>query len=105
MKKLFKEFKTFISRGNIVDMAVGVIIGGAFSAIVTALTNNILKPLINAFIALIVGKDGLEGAVTMLRPAYDPATGALDLASSIYIDWGAFITAIISFILSNKQNS
>ena len=43
MKKFFKEFKTFISRGNIVDMAVGVIIGGAFTAIVTALTQQIFQ--------------------------------------------------------------
>ena len=44
MKKFFDEFKTFIMRGNVVDMAVGVIIGGAFTAIVNALSNNILKP-------------------------------------------------------------
>ena len=47
MRKFFRDFKAFISRGNVIDMAVGVIIGGAFSAIVTALTNKILMPLIN----------------------------------------------------------
>ena len=47
MKKFFKEFKTFITRGNVLDMAVGVIVGGAFTAIVNALSNNILKPVIN----------------------------------------------------------
>ena len=47
MKKFFAEFKKFIQRGNVIDLAVGVIIGGAFSAIVTALTNNILMPVIN----------------------------------------------------------
>ena len=47
MKKFFREFKEFISRGNVIDLAVGVIIGGAFSAIVTSLTDNIIKPLIN----------------------------------------------------------
>ncbi|MDE6355894.1 MAG: large conductance mechanosensitive channel protein MscL [Clostridia bacterium] len=100
MKKFFGEFKKFISRGNVLDMAVGVIVGGAFTAIITALTNQILQPLINWLIALIVGGDGkgLEAAVTILKPAYD-GTGALDLAHSIYIDWGAFITAIINFIL------
>jgi len=46
MKKFFREFKTFITRGNVMDMAVGVIIGGAFTAIVTALTNNIIRPFI-----------------------------------------------------------
>lgn len=100
MKKFFKEFKDFISRGNVLDMAVGVIVGGAFTAIITALTNQILQPLINWLIALISGGSdtGLEAAVTVLKPAYDSA-GALDLANSIYINWGAFITAIINFIL------
>ncbi len=100
MKKFFKEFKDFISRGNVLDMAVGVIVGGAFTAIINALTNQILQPLINWLIALISGGSdtGLEAAVTVLKPAYDSA-GALDLANSIYINWGAFITAIINFIL------
>ncbi len=110
MKKFFKEFKAFISRGNVMDMAVGVIIGGAFSAIVTALTNHILMPVINWVIAAIVGKDGMAGAVTFLSKVYTldeagqvvvDANGAqvIDMANSIYINWGAFITAIINFIL------
>ena len=98
MRKFFSEFKKFISRGNVVDMAVGVIIGGAFSAIVTALTNQILMPIINWILAAIIGKNGMEGAVTILSRATDEA-GNLDLANSIYIDWGAFITAIINFLL------
>ena len=98
MKKFFAEFKKFIARGNVVDMAVGVIIGGAFSAIVTALTNQILMPVINWILAAIVGEKGMAGAVTVLSPVYD-AENNLDLASSIYIDWGAFITAIINFLL------
>ena len=96
--KFFKEFKDFITRGNVLDMAVGVIIGGAFTAIVTALTSQILQPLINWMIAAIVGGEGLEAALTMLKPAYDEL-GKIDLANSIYINWGAFITAIINFIL------
>lgn len=98
MKKFFKEFKEFITRGNVLDMAVGVIIGGAFTAIVTALTSQILQPLINWLISLTGAGDGLEAAVTVLRGVKDE-TGAIDLANSIYIDWGAFITAIINFIL------
>ena len=97
MKKFFKEFKEFISRGNVMDMAVGVIVASAFTAIITALTNNILKPLINWIIALIVGGDGGLTAYTILKPGY--VNGELDLASSIYIDWGAFISAIINFLL------
>ena len=94
MKKFFKEFGAFIKRGNVLDLAVGVIIGGAFTAIVTALTTNILQPLINW---LIGGKNAVE-AYTVLSPAYDEA-GNLMLENSIYINWGAFISAIINFIL------
>lgn len=97
MKKFFKEFKDFISRGNVLDMAVGVIVGGAFTAIITALTGQILQPLINWMLAGTGA--GLESAVTILKPAYDEVTGALDMAKSIYINWGSFISAIINFIL------
>ncbi len=98
MKKFFGEFKKFITRGNILDLAVGVIVGGAFTAIVTSLTNNIIRPLINWIISLIGGKEGLANVYTILVPAYSE-NGALDLKSSIYIDWGLFITAIIDFFI------
>lgn len=97
MKKFFKEFKAFISRGNIIDMAVGVIIGGAFSAIVTALTNKIIMPLINALLAM--GGGGLESARTIIGEAAYLEGGAVDWTNTIYIDWGAFITAVIDFFL------
>lgn len=103
-KGFFSEFKAFIARGNVVDMAVGVIIGGAFSAIVTALTNQILMPIINYVLYLITGGQGLENVYTYLHKAFllDEAgvvTTQIDLANSIYIDWGIFLTAIINFIL------
>ena len=63
--KLVSEFKEFITKGNILDMAVGVIIGSAFSNIVTALTNKILMPLINALLAM--GGNGLESAPQSLK--------------------------------------
>ncbi|MGN1201583.1 MAG: large conductance mechanosensitive channel protein MscL [Candidatus Caccovivens sp.] len=102
IKQFFSDFKAFISRGNVIDMAVGVIIGGAFSAIVTALTNKIIMPLINLLLSL-AGGAGLESARTILgNPVYntpgDVASG-INWASTIYIDWGAFITAIIDFLL------
>ena len=96
MKKFFKEFKQFITKGNVLDMAVGVIIGSAFSSIVTALTNKILMPLINALLAM--GGNGLESAYTFLKIVY-ASDGTVDMAKSIFIDWGAFITAIINFFL------
>ena len=98
IRKFFGEFKKFITRGNVLDMAVGVIVGGAFTGIVNGLSNNVLKPLINWLLAVVIGDGGLEGAITMLSPAYDEA-GAVILADSIYIDWGAFISAIINFLL------
>jgi len=105
MKKWLNEFKTFISRGSVMDLAVGTIIGGAFTAIVTALSNGILKPLINTVIYYCAGGDteALSSMYSVLVGVYkiDEATGSqvLDLANSVYIDWGAFISAIINFIL------
>ena len=101
MKKFFKDFKAFISRGNILDLAVGVIIGGAFSAIVTAFTNKIIMPIINLALAAIIGDGGLDSAYTYLKKVYKAAEagGGIDLEKSIYIDWGAFITAVIDFLL------
>lgn len=97
MKKFFSDFKAFISRGNVLDMAVGVIVGGAFNAIVTAFTNKIIMPLINLLLS-IGGENGLEKAYTFLKVVRD-AEGQIDLTKSIYIDWGAFITAIINFFI------
>ena len=107
MKKFFEEFKVFITRGNVLDMAVGVIVGGAFTGIVNGLSNYILKPIINWLLSLVLGANGLSGAITMLSPAYvDVLNDAgvkigeeLNLAASIYIDWGAFISAIINFFI------
>ena len=102
MKNFFLEFKKFVTRGNIVDMAVGVIVGSSFTAIVNGLSNFILKPLINMILYYIMGEGGLENVYTMLVPHYttnDAGTQILDLANSIYIDWGAFISAVINFFI------
>lgn len=111
MKKFFAEFKKFITRGNVLDMAVGVIVGGAFTAIVNGLSNFVLKPIINWVLALILGKDALTEMFTFLKVAYLPQLDAdgnaiegaftteIDLANSIYIDWGSLINAIINFLL------
>lgn len=104
MKKFFTEFKKFITRGNVMDLAVGVIIGGAFTAIVNALSNNILRPIINWIIAGICGTSDLSNIYTFLKktPMLDESgnpTGALDLTKSIYIDWGAFLSAVLNFLI------
>lgn len=80
MKKFFAEFKEFISKGNVLDLAVGVIIGGAFGNIVTALTENIIQPIIGC-----IGGAEVQGKIPLIG---DNA-----------IDYGAFITAIINFII------
>ena len=101
MKKLFKEFKDFITRGNVLDLAVGMIIGAAFTAIVTALVNGIFKPLINA-----IPMGEIEGLITMLvakdvNGELVKDTGlAIDLTQSVYINWGDFIMAIINSLLT-----
>ena len=111
MKKFFEEFKKFITRGNVVDMAVGVIVGSSFTAIVNGLSNFILKPIINWLLAIIFGKDSLSGILTFLVKVEQSvdvldAEGNVvgtqivpDLTQSIYIDWGSFINAVINFFL------
>ena len=99
MKKFFEEFKKFITRGNIVDMAVGVIVGGAFTAIVNGLSNFILKPIINYLLALMLGKNALSEVYTFLGDKAYLEDGTLDLANCFYIDWGAFINAVINFLI------
>ena len=99
MSKFFAEFKKFIARGNVIDMSVGVIVGSAFTAIVNALGNNILKPLINWLLSVIFGANSLSEVFTFLTKAFD-ADGNVDLANSIYIDWGAFVNAIINFFIT-----
>ena len=108
-KGFFAEFKKFITRGNVLDMAVGVIVGGAFTAIVNALSNSILKPIINWVLALVFGKKGLTELLTflpkgkvykdILSDTGEVIGKEIDLAASFYIDWGAVITAIINFLL------
>ena len=108
MKNFFPEFKKFITRGNVVDMSVGVIVGGAFTAIVNGLGNNILKPLVNWILALIFGAESLSEVFTFLKKVevdvLDEAGAVIgkeiDLAQSIYIDWGAFINAVINFFIT-----
>lgn len=78
---MLKEFKKFISRGNVLDMAVGIIMGSAFTAIVTSLVNDILTPLIGLIIG---GLDFSALAITI---------------GSASIAYGSFIQAIINFLL------
>ena len=93
MKKLFKEFKEFISRGNVMDLAVGMIIGAAFTAIITAVVNGILKPLIN----MIPGADGTSALQVVLKEPVTDAAGTI-VKEAVILDFGAVISAIITFL-------
>ena len=84
-KSFISEFKTFISRGNVMDLAVGVIIGGAFQTIVSSLVNDIVMPIIS----LITG--GIDFSAWKIR------LGTGENAASI--NYGNFITAVINFLL------
>ena len=81
MGKFMDEFKEFIAKGNAMDMAVGVIIGGAFTSIVTALTDDIINPMITAITG---GGTDLRGSLVV------PGTN---------IDFGAFLSAVINFLI------
>lgn len=94
IKKIWGEFKKFITRGNVLDLAVGVVVGAAFTAIVTSLTNDIIMPLIN----WAVGDGDISSLCTVLDAVY-LEDGTLDLANSLVINWGTFIQAILDFIL------
>ena len=91
-KGFFKEFKEFISRGNVLDMAVGIIIGGAFTAIVTAIVSGILTPILQS---IGVGEDGF-GALQIVMNESAVAGGA----DPIILDFGIVISAIITFLLT-----
>ena len=85
MKKFFEEFKKFISRGNVMDMAVGVIIGGAFTAIVNSLVNDIFMPVLS----LITGGFDIAGMSVSFGVGDNAAT----------LNYGAFLSAVINFLL------
>ena len=97
MKKFFEEFKEFISKGNVVDMAVAVIIGNAFKAIITALVDNVIMPLIS----LAVGGINFTEWKWVLTPA---ATAIVDgvetvVTPEVAVSYGILLQAIIDFLI------
>ena len=81
MKKLMNEFKKFICRGNVIDMAVGIIIGGAFTGIVTSLVDDIINPLL-----------GLFGGMNFDQLVWN-------ITGDVTLFYGKFITAVINFLI------
>lgn len=81
MRKFFEEFKKFISKGNVLDMAVGIIIGGAFTSIVSSLVNDIINPLL-----------GLFGGMNFDQLAWN-------ITGDVTLYYGRFITAVVNFLI------
>jgi large conductance mechanosensitive channel len=98
---MFSEFKTFIARGNVLDLAVGVIIGGAFGTIVASLTGDLIMPVIG----WLFGGADFSTMFIRLGPLPDGYTGsttdyaALKEAGVAMLGYGAFITALINFLI------
>ena len=92
MKKFFEEFKKFALKGNVMDLAIGVIIGGAFGAIVTSLTDNFIQPLINS-----IGGSNVGGSVVL--PWVDTTGMNATEKATVSLNYGAFITAVINFFI------
>jgi large conductance mechanosensitive channel len=93
MKRFLKEFRAFISRGNVVDMAVGVIIGTAFGKISTSLVNDVIMP----FIGWLIGDIDLTALNITLRPAV--MDGDTVVTEAVVIGIGTFIAVVIDFII------
>ena len=98
MKKFFEEFKTFAMRGNVIDMAVGVVIGGAFGKITTSIVNDIIMPLIS----MITGGVNFSDWKWVLKEAVTEvgADGALvETAAEVSVKFGNTIAIILDFII------
>ncbi len=91
MKKLFTEFKEFIVTGNVIDLAVGVVIGSAFTAIVTRVVEGLITPLIALVISLFTNSTSMDDSIGAL--VWSPRKG-------VVFDFGSVITAIITFLIT-----
>lgn len=96
---MFKEFKTFILRGNMMDLAIGIILGGAFGAIIKSLVEDVLMPPIG----LALGKTDFTGLFMVLKEGTAPgpyaSLAAAKAAGAVTLNYGIFITAIVNFLI------
>lgn len=90
---MMKEFKDFAMKGNLVDIAVAFVMGGAFGKVVTSFTDGIVSPLIG-----LIGGADLNKNMLKLKDAVVDATGKVT-AEPVFLKWGEFLTAIINFII------
>lgn len=91
MKKFFQEFKQFINKGNVLGLAVGVIIGGAFSTITTSLTDDIIMPIVSIFLGGVDFSSMTVALPTFYAVAEDAVPNTLN--------YGSFISAVINFLI------
>lgn len=94
MKKFFGEFRDFISKGNVMDLAVAFIIGAAFKAIVSSLVSNIIMPIVS----LVVGPEGFNNYKYIITEAVYDTEGALVTAENSIL-YGSFIQSIVDFLI------
>ena len=95
MKKILNEFKEFISRGSVMDLAVGVIIGGAFQSIINSLVNDIIMPVLTLIVG---GLDFSEWFISLNGEHYDSLAQA-QAAGASTLNFGTFLTVVINFLL------
>ena len=93
IKQTMQEFKEFILRGNILDMAIGIVVGNAFKAIVTSLVDNIIMPLVS-----VIGGKSIGDLKWVITEAVLNAAGEIEKAE-IAVQYGAFIQSIIDFLI------
>jgi len=94
-KGFIGEFKEFIARGNVMDMAVGVIIGGAFGKISTSLVNDVIMPLVS----MLTGGVDFSAWKIVLKAAVAGADGAIDPATEVAVCYGTFLATILDFLI------
>lgn len=100
MKKLFQEFRTFIVQGNAIDLAIGIIIGAAFSSVVNSIVENLIMPPFG----LVIGNVNFQDLFVVLRQGEQPlpANPTLEMAKevgAVTLNYGQFMTDLISFLL------
>lgn len=100
MKKIFAEFRDFITRGNVVDLAVGIIIGSAFSTVVTSVVNNLMMPPLG----LLLGNADFQDLYIVLKQGEESLSSGATLqmaqdVGAVTLNYGQFITDVISFLI------
>lgn len=95
MGKFIADFKEFALKGNVIDMAVGVIVGGAFGKIVSSLVNDIIMPVIT----LMTGNGGYENLKYVIRDASPATADGVAAVEEVAINYGTFITNIVDFFI------